>query len=106
MENNFESVVRYIKKKGIEYFILNPTKEEKEAFEGIIYQNGYPNLSLLYAIANRWKSPTTGRNKSGGFLFIFILLFKFYFFPKVNLISLVILPLVTLKVTTSLGFLV
>ena len=53
MENNFESVVRYIKKKGIEYFILNPTKEEKEAFEGTIYQNGYPNLSLLYAIANR-----------------------------------------------------
>ena len=53
MENNFESVVRYIKKKGIEYFILKPTKEEKEAFEGIIYQNGYPNLSLLYAIANR-----------------------------------------------------
>lgn len=48
-----ESLIFYIKKKGIRYFINNPSESTKQAFEGVIYRNGIPNLALLYSAINK-----------------------------------------------------
>ena len=48
-ERDFKSLSRYIKKKGVDYFVQNPSSEDKVAFEGILFDKGIPMLSLLYA---------------------------------------------------------
>lgn len=45
----FENVTRYVKEKGVDYF-LNPSKEDLKLYEGILFSEGRPNLSLLYSI--------------------------------------------------------
>lgn len=45
----FESLKRYVKKKGIGFFLSAPA-EERKALEGIIFFEGIPKLSALYLI--------------------------------------------------------
>ncbi len=42
-----QEVLNFVKKKGPEYAFNSATEEEKRYFEGIIYENGIPNLSLI-----------------------------------------------------------
>ena len=44
-----ENVTRYVKEKGIDYF-LNPSEEDLKLYEGLLFSDGRPNLSLLYYI--------------------------------------------------------
>lgn len=47
-----ESVKRYINKKGIGYFINDPSEEDKKALSGIIFDDrGFLMMSNLYKLA-------------------------------------------------------
>ena len=38
---------KIVEEKGIQYFIEGASEEEKKKFEGTLFRDGYPNLSLL-----------------------------------------------------------
>lgn len=42
----------YIKMVGVENLIYHPTPREIEAFEGILFTRGLPNLSIINALAS------------------------------------------------------
>lgn len=50
MEHTKTSLVNYVKKKGIQYFIQEASEEDKRAFEGILFRKGYPNIALLQSL--------------------------------------------------------
>lgn len=42
---------KVILEKGLQYFIEGASKEDKERFEGTLFRNGYPNLSLIQRLS-------------------------------------------------------
>ncbi|MBO5413412.1 MAG: hypothetical protein J6A29_03815 [Clostridia bacterium] len=46
-----ESLRDYVTKKGVGYFVNNPSEEDVKAFEGTLFTDGYPNLSYIYRLA-------------------------------------------------------
>ena len=42
----------YIKMVGAENLIYHPTPKEKEAFEGILFTRGLPNISIIQELAS------------------------------------------------------
>lgn len=38
---------KIVLEKGIHYFLDGASEEDKERFEGTLFRNGYPNLSLI-----------------------------------------------------------
>jgi len=51
MHTDFLSLARYINKKGIGYFICNPSPEDIICFDGILFKNGKPILKEIKRIA-------------------------------------------------------
>lgn len=51
MQKDLLSLARYINKKGIGYFIFNPSPEDIACFDGILFKNGKPNLNEIKRIA-------------------------------------------------------
>ena len=42
---------KVVLEKGLQYFIEGASKEHKQKFEGTLFRNGYPNLSLLQVLS-------------------------------------------------------
>lgn len=51
MKYDFLSLARYINKKGIGYFIFNPSSEDIICFEGILFKDGKPIIEKIKHIA-------------------------------------------------------
>lgn len=51
MQKPILNVKDYVLKKGLDYFINNPSEEDLKSFEGILFKDGYPNLSMIYLLA-------------------------------------------------------
>jgi len=45
------SLKSYVLKKGLGYFVNNPSEEDVKCFEGTLFKDGYPILSNLYRLA-------------------------------------------------------
>ena len=49
MSYSTESIMRYVQKKGISYFLNDPSYEDRTGFKGFLFdENGNPILSNLY----------------------------------------------------------
>lgn len=51
MQNTLKSLSDYVKDKGVDYFLNNPSKEDVKSFEGTLFKDGYPNMSNIYRLA-------------------------------------------------------
>ena len=54
MQNNadfIKSLSNYVSKKGVGYFITNPSEEDVKSFEGTLFKDGYPIMSNIYRLA-------------------------------------------------------
>ncbi len=49
-KRDLESLRQYILKKGLGYFISNPSLEDMEAFDGLLFKNNFPILSNFLII--------------------------------------------------------
>ena len=44
-------LAKYVRLVGAKKLILSPTSEEKQAFDGILFIRGLPNISLILELA-------------------------------------------------------
>ena len=51
MQYLISSLGRYVKKKGIFYFLYSASEEDKKSFEGILFDNGIPRMNFISALA-------------------------------------------------------
>ena len=52
MSQAHESIIQYVRKKGIAYFLTEPSKEDVAGFKGFLFDdNGKPILKNLYSFS-------------------------------------------------------
>lgn len=55
-----QSLIQYVRKKGIAYFLTEPSKEDVAGFKGFLFDdNGKPILKNLYSFAGIAKEYST-----------------------------------------------